>query len=766
MTESPSPAIRLSQPATRWLDAHPLGNGRIGAMVFGATKTERIALNHENLWRGVTRNRDNEDKSSYLPQIREAFFQGHNLEGAELANKHLGGAGNRVQPYQPAGDLVLFLPGHDIVYDYERVLDLASGVCTVRYRVGATHYMRTHFVSSAHNVLVVHLTADAPGALSGAVHLTRTTDPDCVLDAWAQGHRLGLTGYFKEGIDFAMEARVLARGGTLTEKSGATLYVKDADELLLLLTISVDYDEPEPADWCVYRLDDVPTDYATLYADHVAEHRALFDRVSLDLAHDAALDALPMDARLARVKESGADPGLAALYFQYGRYLLMASSRNCTHPANLQGLWNEELTPPWESDFHHDINLEMNYWPAEVGNLAECADPLLAYVQRHSVAGEKAARALFNCGGVWFALTGDIWSITTPEAPGYDVWTGAAAWLAQHLWWRYEFSGDTEFLRATVYPFYRRVAAFYEDFLVRTPDGALAPVPSQSPENTFQGGAWPVSLCVGATMELTFIREVLLRCLHATAALHVDAEFRPVWEGMLAALPPYRVGRHGQLQEWREDYEEVEPGHRHVSHLVGVFPGELLRADSAPALFTAARVSLERRLAAGGGHTGWSRAWTACLWARFGDGVQAHDHLMRLITDFATSSLLDLHPPQIFQIDGNLGGAAAVAEMLLQSHGGVLRLLPALPPAWPTGTLRGLRARGGFTVDMAWEQGAVSFAAITSHAGRPCRVAWAGPRPSVHCDAQPIAISTADGVVSFPTKAGKRYLLQVNAVPR
>jgi alpha-L-fucosidase 2 len=470
---------------------------------------------------------------------------------------------------------------------------------------------------------------------------------------------------------------------------------------------------------------------------------------------------VPTDERLAALRSGADDPGLLALYFQFGRYLLLSSSRSCDQPASLQGIWNEDLRPPWDSDFHHDVNLQMNYWPAEVCNLSECAEPLFRFLECALPEGRKAARDLYDCRGIYRPITTDVWNRATPEAPGWDVWTGAAAWLAQHLWWHYEYTGDVEFLRHHAYPFLREVAAFYEDYLIRDDQGRLVTAPSQSPENRFVGGASPVSLGIAATMDLELIHDVLTHALAASERLGVDEEMRPRWQTILAEIPPLRIGRHGQLQEWLEDFEEVEPGHRHVSHLFAVYPGEQINPEDTPALWRAARVSLERRLAAGGGHTGWSRAWTAALWARFGEGALAHEHLVHLVTDFATLSLLDLHPPEIFQIEGNLGGTAAVAEMLLQSQGGLLQLLPALPPAWPEGRVRGLRARGGFEVSVAWTAGQPTQIDILSQRGGPCCLllnpAW--PPLQVQSQGPAVPTTTEAGVLRFDTQAGQRYEL-------
>ena len=336
--------------------------------------------------------------------------------------------------------------------------------------------------------------------------------------------------------------------------------------------------------------------------------------------------------------------------------------------------------------------------------------------------GREMARNLYDCEGIFLPIQTDPWGRATPESLGWDVWTGAAAWLAQHMWWRYEYSLDKDFLARRAYPFFREVAAFYRTYLVEDPQGRLVTVPSQSPENRFKGGTSPVSLCIGATMDFELIRDVLGHAVSASEILGVDEEDRETWRGILDQIPPLLVGRHGQLQEWLEDYEEEEPAHRHISHLVGLYPGDHLTLEDEPEMTEAARTSLERRLSHGGGHTGWSRAWTVCCWARLRGGDEAYEHLRHLITDFATDSLLDLHPPEIFQIDGNLGGAAGVAEMLLQSHRGLLRFLPALPKEWASGKVEGLRARGGFVVDIVWRNGRVQGVTLQSTLGGPCTV--------------------------------------------
>ncbi|HOF89577.1 MAG TPA: glycoside hydrolase family 95 protein, partial [Armatimonadota bacterium] len=582
MTAPHPNTLWLTTPAARWLDALPIGNGRLGAMVFGGMALERLALNHENLWRGRTRDRTVPEAAAHLPEIQQALLEGRWLEGAELATRYLSGHDCRVEPYQPAGDLHLAFPHSIWATDYRRALDLATGIVSVGYtssRFAAVQ--RAYFASTAHGVIVTHLRVAEAGGLTFAARCSRIPDPDCTVTTWAEGARCGLTGSFPEGVSFAIAARLAAAGGTVTADADGTLRVHGADEALIVLTIATNLCDPDPAAACAARLDAVPMDYAALKAAHVAEHRALFDRVALEVPRNPEAEALPMDQRLARLRAASAgadaggpgwdDPGLAALYFHYGRYLLMASSRHCDQPANLQGLWNEELRPPWDSDFHADVNLEMNYWPAETVNLPECIGPLLGFVERLVPNGQEIARRLFDARGVFIGIQTDVWARPTPESPGWDVWTVGAAWLAEHFWWRYEYTQDEAFLRERAYPFLKLCAAFYEDFLLRDAHGRLVTVPSQSPENFFVGGAHPVSLCVAATMDLLLIREVLERCLRASALLGVDAELRPTWEGILRDLPPFQIGRFGQLQEWLEDVDEGEPGHRHLSHLLGVF---------------------------------------------------------------------------------------------------------------------------------------------------------------------------------------------------
>jgi alpha-L-fucosidase 2 len=755
--------IWFRNPAKAWTEALPVGNGRLGAMVFGGITQERMQLNEHSLWSGHPVDDDDPKARETIAEMRKLLLEGKFAEANALGRGWRPAQARGKRPsYQTLADLLLEFADAGAPDYYRRELNLDTGIARTEIRAGRVRYTREVFASHPDQAIVVRLAADRPGSLSFTVGLKREADAKCE----SAGNRMVLRGQAAdEGVLF--ECRLEARNdGGQVEATPDGLSVKNANAVTLCLTAGTnyrlhypDFKGSDPSEEVEQRLKAVAAKpYDRVREAHIGEHRRLFRRVELELGGEDRSNQAT-DERLAAMQKGGDDPQLLALYFQFGRYLLMSSSRPGTLPANLQGLWADGMAPPWQADYHVNINIQMNYWPAEVANLAECHEPLFDFIDMLRGPGRRTAEIEYGCQG-WVAhYTTDAWGHTALEMLArYAMWQGASGWLAQHLFEHYAFTGDKKFLRERAWPAMKEAAEFYLDYMVEDPrTGKLAAGPSQSPENRFKtadGAECDIDIAPAMSQEIVY--DLLTNVIEAAEVLDVDAAFRAKAAATRAKLTPLKTGKHGQIQEWSQDFDEKEPGHRHMSQLFALHPGRQITLRRTPELAAAAKKTLERRLANGGGHTGWSRAWIINFWARLEEADLAHEHVMALLRKSTLPNLFDTHPP--FQIDGNFGGAAGITEMLLQSHAGEVALLPALPKAWADGRFTGLRARGGLELDLTWRGGRPVSAALRPSADGTFQIR--PPQNSsiaeIRAGATRLRLSiSADGVATVTLKAGQ-----------